>query len=142
MILPFRNEPMMRVMLKSKIHRATVTATEVDYVGSLTLDAALMEAADILPNEQIQVLNLSNGSRLTTYVIPGRRQGGEVCLNGAAALLASEGDLVILLSYGMFEDARAAAFKPKVVFVDGRNRPLKGKHSEKPSQRWTRSRKR
>jgi aspartate 1-decarboxylase len=127
---------MMRIMLKSKIHRATVTATEVDYVGSLTLDAGLMEAADILPGEQIQILNLNNGSRLTTYVIQGRRGSGEVCLNGAAALLAAPGDLVILLAYGLFEDERAKNFKPKVVFVDGRNRQRRGGKTEKAAQKW------
>jgi aspartate 1-decarboxylase len=129
---------MLRVFLKSKVHRATVTATEVDYVGSLTLDAALMQAADLLPNEQVQVLNLNNGSRLTTYVIEGRRGGGEVCLNGAAALLAAPGDLVIILAYGLVDDSRARAFRPKVVFVDSKNRPLRGGRKEKAGEKWNR----
>jgi aspartate 1-decarboxylase len=113
---------MLRVMLKSKIHRAQVTQTDVEYIGSITLDKRLMEASGILPYEQVQVVNLSNGNRLVTYAIEGPRGKGTVCLNGAAALLADKGDRVIVLAYAMLDEAECKAFKPKVVFVDLKNR--------------------
>src|SRR5260370_41665279 len=109
-------------MCKSKIHRAVVTEANVDYVGSITLDSKLRAAADILAYEQVQVLNLNNGSRLSTYAIEGRGGSGMVCLNGAAALLSSPGDLVIILGFGLFDDFELADFKPKLVFVDKKNR--------------------
>ena len=109
----------MRIMLKSKIHRACVTDANIDYEGSITIDKKLMEAADILPFEQVQVLNLNNGARFTTYAIHGEQ--GEICLNGAAARLALKGDLVIILSYCHISDEEARNFKPKLIFVDSNN---------------------
>lgn len=113
---------MQRTMCKSKIHRATVTETNLNYVGSVTIDAALMEAADILPYERVQVVNVNNGERLETYAIPGEAGGGQICLNGAGARLAQPGDLVIIISYGIFSDAEARDLRPAVLFVDGQNR--------------------
>jgi aspartate 1-decarboxylase len=115
---------MFRTMLKSKIHRATVTQANLHYVGSLTLDEDLMEAADLLAGEQVAILDITNGARLETYVIPGERGSGVVGINGAAAHLVSTGDLVIVLSYAAVNDAQARGFRPKVVFVDAANRPV------------------
>lgn len=111
----------MRVMLKSKIHRARVTEANIGYEGSITIDQKLMEEADILPFEQVQVLNLNNGARFTTYAIEGERGSGEICLNGAAARLAVKGDTVIILSYCHVEDDKAHNFTPKLVYVDAKN---------------------
>ena len=111
----------MRVMLKSKIHRARVTEANINYEGSITLDQELMEAADILPYEQVQVLNINNGARLSTYAIEGDRGSGEICLNGAAARLAVRGDTVIILSYCHVENDEAQHFTPKLVYVDAEN---------------------
>ena len=111
----------MRIMLKSKIHRARVTEVNIDYEGSITIDKKLMEEADILPCEQVQVLNINNGARFTTYVIGGKEASGEVCLNGAAARLAAKGDIIIVLSYCHIEDDEARNFTPKLVYVDARN---------------------
>jgi aspartate 1-decarboxylase len=122
---------MQRIMCKSKIHRATVTEANVDYVGSITLDSALLKAADILPYEQVQVLNLNNGSRLTTYAIEGKAGSGMVCLNGAAALLTVPGDLIIVLAFGVMDDGELPGFQPKLVFVDGKNRIVKGPGKER-----------
>lgn len=113
---------MQRHLMKSKVHRATITSADLHYEGSLTLDEDLMDAADLLEHEEIQVVNVNNGARFTTYVIPGPRGSGVVQLNGAAARLGMAGDLVILISYGVFDDAEARAYRPKVVFVDARNR--------------------
>lgn len=113
---------MLRTMMKSKLHRLTVTGADLNYEGSLTLDAALMEAAGILPNEQVQVVNLNNGTRLITYAIPGERDGGSVRLNGAAARLGAIGDRVIVITYALIEDAAATSHVPTVVFVDDSNR--------------------
>jgi len=113
---------MQRHLMKSKIHRATITSADLNYEGSLTLDEDLMDAADLVRNEEIQVVNVNNAARFTTYVIPGPRGSGVVQLNGAAARLGMAGDLVILISYGVFEDAEARKFRPHVVFVDARNR--------------------
>lgn len=115
---------MRRTMLQGKVHRATVTEANVDYEGSLTLDPDLMEAAGMLPYEQIQVLDVDNGARLTTYLIVGERSSGQVIVNGAAARLVSPGDLVIIVAYAEMEEAEARAHRPKVVLVDGRNRPI------------------
>ena len=109
----------MRVMLKSKIHRACVTDTRIDYEGSITIDRRLMEAADILPYEQVQVLNINNGARFDTYTIEGEK--GEICINGAAARLAIKGDIVLILSYCHVEDAEARNITPKLVYVDATN---------------------
>ncbi len=115
---------MHRTMLKSKVHRATVTAADLDYVGSLTLDVALMEAADLLENERIGILDVTNGARLETYVIPGPRGSGAVQVNGAAAHLVHPGDIVIIVSYAQMDDAEARGHVPVVVHVDQANRPV------------------
>ena len=116
---------MMRIMMKSKIHRATVTQADLDYVGSVTLDAELMEAADLLEGEQVAIVDITNGARIETYVIPGERGSGVIGINGAAAHLVRPGDLVIIISYGMMSDAEARALQPKVVHVDAQNRIVK-----------------
>ena len=112
---------MFRMMMKSKIHKATVTEANLQYVGSITIDTALMEAADILPNEKVQVVNNNNGARLETYVIPGERDSGVICLNGAAARHVQVGDQVIIISYAMLTDEVAHQYNPKVVFVNEGN---------------------
>jgi aspartate 1-decarboxylase len=112
---------MNRLMLKSKIHRAVVTGADLYYEGSIAIDETLMEAADLLPNEQVHVLNLANGSRSETYVIRGRRNSGEVVLNGALARLAQAGDPVIILSYTWMDSETAGRFQPVIVRVDGKN---------------------
>ena len=116
---------MMRIMMKSKIHRATVTQADLDYVGSVTLDAALMDAADLLEGEQVAIVDITNGARIETYVIPGPRGSGVIGINGAAAHLVHPGDLVIIMSYAVLSDAEARALQPKVVHVDERNRIVK-----------------
>ncbi|UCC16498.1 MAG: aspartate 1-decarboxylase [Dehalococcoidales bacterium] len=110
---------MMRNMLKSKIHRATVTGADIDYEGSIAIDTRLMEAADILPFEQVHVLNINNGARFETYVIKGEK--GEICINGAAARLAMKGDMVIILTYQQMEEEEARTYTPKLVHVDKNN---------------------
>src|SRR5215475_2395146 len=115
---------MLRTMLKSKIHRATVTQADLDYVGSVTIDADLLDAADLLPGEQVAIVDVTNGARLETYVIPGERGSGVVGINGAAAHLVHPGDLVIMIAYGQMDDATARAYVPKVVHVDAENRIL------------------
>ena len=116
---------MQRTMMKSKIHRATVTQADLDYVGSVTLDAALMEAADLLEGEQVAIVDITNGARIETYVIPGARGSGVIGINGAAAHLVHPGDLVIIMSYAVLEDAEARSLKPRVVHVDEKNRIVK-----------------
>jgi aspartate 1-decarboxylase len=115
----------MRIMMKSKIHRATVTQADLDYVGSVTLDAALMEAADLLEGEQVAIVDITNGARIETYVIPGERGSGVIGINGAAAHLVHAGDLVILISYAVLSDAEARALEPRIVHVDEHNRIVK-----------------
>jgi aspartate 1-decarboxylase len=115
---------MFRTMLKSKIHRATVTESNLHYVGSVTIDEDLMDAADLLPGEQVAVLDITNGARLETYVIPGARGSGVLGINGAAAHLVATGDLVIVLSYAAVNNAQARTWRPTVVFVDAANRPV------------------
>ena len=115
---------MRRTMLKSKIHRATVTQADLHYVGSLTVDAELMEAADLLPGEQVHVVDINNGARLETYLIEGPRGSGVIGINGAAARLVHQGDLVIIISYACLDDAEAGVFAPRVVHVDAGNRLL------------------
>ncbi len=112
----------MRMMLKSKIHRATVTGADINYQGSISLDPVLMEAADILEYEQVHVLDINNGNRLVTYAIEGRPNSGDVILNGAAARLVSPGDLVIVLTYQQVPEEQARSHRPKLVYVDGENR--------------------
>ncbi len=114
----------MRTMLKSKIHRAVLTEANLNYVGSITIDRTLMDAADILPYEQVQVVNNNNGARFETYCIEGPRDSGVVCLNGAAARLGQPGDILIILSYSELPEARARGHQPQVVQVDEHNRPL------------------
>jgi len=110
-----------RTMLKSKIHRATVTDADVNYEGSITIDPLLMEAADILTYEQVDVVNVNNGARLTTYAIGGSRGSGEVAINGAAARLVNIGDTVIILSYQEMADEAAHGHQPRLVYVNGDN---------------------
>jgi len=116
---------MQRVMMKAKIHRATVTSTDVDYEGSLTIDANLLEAADILPNEQIHVWDVTNGTRLVTYALAGEPGSGAMQVNGAGAHLIHPGDIIIVATYASFEDKELRGHKPRVIFVDGKNR-MKG----------------
>lgn len=113
---------MMRVMLKSKIHRATVTQADLHYVGSIAIDSQLMRAGDLLENEQVVIADITNGARLETYVIPAPAGSGIIGINGAAAHLVDEGDLVIIMSYAMVDDAQARTMKPRVVHVDDDNR--------------------
>jgi aspartate 1-decarboxylase len=108
-------------MLKSKIHRATVTDANINYEGSITIDRQLMEAADIIPFEQVHVLNINNGARFTTYAIEGAPDSGEICLNGAAARLAVKGDLVIIITYTQVPEEEIQKFKPKIVHVNSNN---------------------
>jgi aspartate 1-decarboxylase len=110
-----------RTMFKSKIHRATVTQADLHYVGSVTIDEDLMEAADLLPGEQVSIVDIDNGARLETYVIPGARGSGVIGINGAAAHLVHPGDLVILISYAQMDDAIARSYRPRVVHVNARN---------------------
>ena len=114
---------MMRTMMKGKIHRATVTEANIEYEGSVTIDADLLEAADILPYEQVEIWNCTNGNRLSTYAILGERGSGEVCINGAAAHLMKPGDVVIIASFTQTDDEELARnWNAKRVFVDGQNR--------------------
>ena len=112
---------MQRIMLKSKIHRATLTDANLEYEGSITIDEDLMEAADILAFEQVQIYDINNGNRFETYVIKGERGSGTICVNGAAARLVSKGDLVIIASYFNVNEAEAAEHKPKLIYVDEKN---------------------
>jgi len=116
-------------MLKSKIHRARVTQLSIDYEGSIAIDRRLMREADILPYEQVQVLNVNNGARFTTYAIEG--ESGEICLNGAAARLAAKGDTIVILSYCSVEDDEAGDFTPRLVYVDARNAVIETKRAIK-----------
>lgn len=113
---------MQRIMCKSKIHRATVTQSELNYVGSITIDKTLMDAADIMPYEQVQIANITNGNRFVTYAIEGAKDSGVICINGAAARLVQPEDLVIIISYAQYNTAELANFKPKIVFVDKNNK--------------------
>jgi len=113
---------MLRTMLKSKIHRATVTRADLHYVGSITIDSDLIEAADLLPGELVHVVDITNGARLETYVIEGAAGSGEIGINGAAARLVQPGDLVIIIGYGLVTGEEAAGLKPRVVHLDAANR--------------------
>ncbi len=108
-------------MLKGKIHKATVTQSELNYMGSITIDKDLMEAAGIIENEKVQIVNNNNGARFETYVIPGKRASGIICLNGAAARLVQTGDKVIIIAYAFMNEDEAKTYKPKVVFVNDDN---------------------
>src|SRR6476469_8558439 len=116
---------MLRTMHKSKIHRATVTQADLHYVGSVTIDAELLDAADLLPGELVHIVDITNGARLETYVIEGERGSGVIGINGAAAHLVHPGDLVIIISYAMVTDAEARSLQPRVVHVDKKNRIVK-----------------
>jgi aspartate 1-decarboxylase len=118
---------MLRTFLRTKIHRARVTDANVDYIGSITLDPRLMRAAGLLPLEQVDVLNVSNGNRLTTYCIEGKAGSGEVCINGAAALLCGRGDIVLVCAYAQVDEAELGAFRALTVFVDKKNKITKTK---------------
>lgn len=111
-----------RTMMTAKIHRATVTEADLHYVGSVTVDSDLLDAADLLAGERVDIVDVTNGARLSTYVIPGEPGGGQICINGAAAHLVHPGDVVILIAYGSLDDAEARTFRPQVVFVDADNR--------------------
>ena len=113
---------MLRTMMKSKIHRATVTQADLHYVGSVTVDEDLLDAADLLPGELVHIVDITNGARLETYTSAGERGSWIIGINGAAARLVQPGDLVILIAYGQMDDAEARAFSPHVVFVDADNR--------------------
>ena len=113
---------MLRTMMKSKIHRATVTQADLHYVGSVTVDEDLLDAADLLPGELVHILDINNGARLETYTIAGDRGSGVIGINGAAARLVQPGDLVIVIAYAQMESAEAQAFQPRVVFVSADNR--------------------
>ncbi|MFH1563042.1 MAG: aspartate 1-decarboxylase [Nitrospirota bacterium] len=113
---------MLRTICKSKIHRVTITETNLHYMGSITIDEELLIAADIMPNERVQIVNLNNGSRVETYVMPGEKGSGKICLNGAAARWGQAGDLVIIISYCLMTDEEAKNYQPKVITVDGKNK--------------------
>ena len=133
---------MMRVMMKSKIHRATVTQADLDYVGSVAIDLDLMEAADLLEGEQVTIADITNGARLESYVIPAPRGSRTITINGAAAHLVKAGDLVIIMSYCLLSDAEARTLKPTVVHVDEKNDVVKlGENLSEPvpgqpDQKW------
>ncbi len=119
---------MQRTMCKGKIHRATVTQANLNYVGSITIDQDLLDAADIYPYEKVQVVNVNNGARLETYTIAGARGSGVICLNGAAARHTAEGDIVIIISYGLYDEKEIRSLEPRIVFVDADNRLVETKH--------------
>jgi aspartate 1-decarboxylase len=123
------------IAFKSKIHRARVTEADLNYEGSVTIDSDLMDAADILPNEQVQVLNVNNGERFDTYAIRGPRGSGVICLNGPAARLAHVGDLVIILTYAQMEREELERHTPRIVLVDERNRPLRSESAGRGGSR-------
>lgn len=116
---------MIYTMMHGKIHRATVTEANLNYVGSITIDEDLLDAAGILPGEKVQIVNNNNGARLETYTIPGKRGSGVICLNGAAARCALEGDIVIIIAYAQMDEKEANALEPKVVLVDKQNHIVK-----------------
>ena len=122
---------MKRIMMKSKLHRATVTETNVDYEGSLTVDTDLLDAADILPHEQLHVWDVTNGTRLVTYALPGPRGSGVICVNGAGAHLIKTGDIIIVATFAEVEDAEAKFHQPLVVFLDDANK-VKGTSGWEP----------
>ena len=113
---------MLRTMLYAKLHRVTVTQADLNYVGSVTIDRTLLEAARLLPGEQVSIVDVTNGNRLTTYVIEGEAGSGQICINGAAALLVQPGDIAIIIAYAQLDEAEARRFVPRVVFVDHDNR--------------------
>jgi len=121
-----------RVMLRSKIHRATLTGTQLDYEGSIAVDRDLMDAADMLPWEEIHIWDVTNGSRLVSYILPGPRGTGTICINGAAAHLVKPGDMVIMATYAQMDEEEARGYQPTVVVVDEHNRIKDSSYQEKP----------
>ncbi|MFH1644857.1 MAG: aspartate 1-decarboxylase [Candidatus Omnitrophota bacterium] len=117
---------MLRIIYKSKIHKATITDANLNYEGSVTIDSKLLKAADLFPGEKVQIVNLNNGSRIETYVIEGEAGSGVVCMNGAAARLAQIGDRVIIISYCLVESKEASTFTQKTVYLDSKNKIKKG----------------
>lgn len=115
---------MLREMLSGKIHRATVTDSDLNYEGSITVDLDLLDAAGMRPYEKVAVVDINNGSRFETYLLEGRRGSGEVCVNGAAARLVHRGDLVIIFSYGLYDEASLEGYAPRIIRVDERNRAI------------------
>jgi aspartate 1-decarboxylase len=122
---------MIYTMMHGKLHRATVTEANLEYMGSITIDEDLMDAAGILPGERVQICNNNNGARLETYTIPGKRGSGVICLNGAAARMAAVGDIVIIIAYAQMDEKEARSFQPKVVMLDAHNKPMKIREAEK-----------
>ncbi len=123
---------MIRTMMKSKIHRARVTEANLNYVGSVTIDEDLLNDVDILPHEKVQIVNNNNGERFETYVIPGERGSGVICLNGAAARLVQKDDIIIIIAYANIEESELTTFKPKVALVDSNNKLERIIHQEPP----------
>ena len=121
---------MLRMMCKSKIHRATVTEANLNYMGSITIDEELMERVDILPYEKVQVVNLNNGARSETYVLPGPRGSGTVCPNGGSARIALPGDRLIIMAYQLVDEKERKDFRPKIVFLDEKNKPVEAEIEE------------
>ncbi|MBC1457434.1 aspartate 1-decarboxylase [Listeria newyorkensis] len=122
---------MMRSMMHGKIHRATVTEANLNYIGSITIDEAILEAVDMLPNEKVQIVNNNNGARLETYIIPGERNSGIICLNGAAARMTQVGDTIIIMAYGIFSEEEIANHQPKIVVLNELNRVVQTLPEEK-----------
>ena len=126
---------MSREMMISKLHRATVTGADLEYVGSITIDKDLLDAVGIVANQKVEIVNNNNGARLATYVIEGERGKGDVCLNGAAARLVQKGDVVIIIAYGMLDDEEMKTYQPKVALMDENNKIVKMVHEEKPNSK-------
>lgn len=129
---------MMRTMLKSKIHRATVTEAVLHYEGSITIDETLLEAAGLIEYEQVHIYNIDNGNRFSTYVIKGERDSGVICLNGAAARQVSKGDLIIIANYATYDEKELAGFQPTLVYVDAKNRITGVKKKVEPTSQRSR----
>ena len=123
---------MKRIMFKTKIHRATITQAELHYEGSLTIDTELMDAADLLPYEKVSIVNINNGERLETYIIPGERGSKTICLNGAAARKGAVGDRIIIISYATMSEEEARSYKPTIVLVNEKNDIIELSHSIEP----------
>jgi aspartate 1-decarboxylase len=121
---------MFRTMMNGKIHRAAVTEANLNYVGSITIDSDILDAAGMLPNEKVQIVNNNNGARFETYIIPGQRGSGVICVNGAAARLVQEGDIVIIISYALVAEEKVLSHKPKVVIMDSNNKIKELVHQE------------
>lgn len=121
---------MFRTMMNGKIHRARVTEANLNYVGSITIDSDILDAVGMLPNEKVQIVNNNNGARFETYIIPGTRGSGVICINGAAARLVQEGDVVIIISYALVSEEKLATHKPKVAIMDEKNRIVDLLHAE------------